>query len=250
MAGTQALAIGSKDGHCYSLNRTNGELLWDTQITDGSSIGGTISSPAAAYGMVFMGAVVNTKTGKVVALDQRSGRIVWEAQQPVSVIGAAAVAGGAVFIGGADGTVRAYDALTGAQLWAVQRGPFYGGLSISGTRVFAGSIDKSVYAFSLAGSQPQPKPSIVAMSPTPGEVWQVRTKYDINWNASSGVSRVDVSISRDGGATWTTLATGLDATARTFRVKAKKPRSETVVVKVSDSSDQSVFGISGIFQIR
>ena len=79
IVGIPALVIGSKNGHCYAVHRQTGELLWDTVITDGNTIGGTISSPAAANGMVFMGAIVQTRTGKVVGLDARTGAIVWEA---------------------------------------------------------------------------------------------------------------------------------------------------------------------------
>jgi len=250
IAPLEALAAGSKDGHVYALNRATGELIWDTQITDGSTVGGTISSPAAAYGMIFLGGAVGGKTGKVVALDQRTGRIVWEAAQPSIVIGAAAVAGGAVFIGGTDGTIRAYDASTGSLLWSEHRATFYGGVSISGTKVFAGCTDNAVYAFSLNTSPPPTRLTIAATSPSSGDVWQVRGKYDITWNAAPGVSNVDVSISRDGGATWTTVASGVDAKTGTLRLKAKKPRSETVVVRITDSADASVSGVSGVFRIR
>jgi outer membrane protein assembly factor BamB len=253
IAPIEALAAGSKDGHVYALNRATGELIWDTQITDGSSTGGTISSPAAAYGMIFMGASVQGRTGKVVALDQRTGRIVWEAAQPGIVVGAAAVAGGAVFIGGTDGSIRAYDASNGALLWSEHRATFYGGVSISGTKVLTGCTDNSLYAFSLATTPPPPPPTkltIAAISPSSGDVWQVRSKYDITWTAAPGVTNVDVSISRDSGATWTTLASGVDAKTGTIRVKAKKPRSETVLVRITDSADQSVSAISGVFRIR
>src|SRR5262249_11409711 len=161
-SGTPALAAGSKDGHCYALYRETGQLIWDTAVTDGSSTSGIISSPAAAYGMIFMGASVDSKTGKVVALDGRDGRIVWEVQQPAQVLGAVAVAGGAVFVGGGDGNLRAYDASTGSLLWSARRAPMLGGVSISTDRVLVGSIDHSVYAFAL----PRPAgPSLAVTSP-------------------------------------------------------------------------------------
>jgi hypothetical protein len=64
------------------------------------------------------------------------------------------------------------------------------------------------------------------------------------------VSRVDVSISRDGGGSWEVLATGLDSSTGALEVKAKKPKSGTVVVRVTDSADSAVFGQSGMFSIR
>ncbi|HLG15115.1 MAG TPA: PQQ-binding-like beta-propeller repeat protein [Blastocatellia bacterium] len=152
-AGVPALAVGSKDGHCYALNRVTGQLLWNTRVTDGSTVGGIISSPAAGYGLVFMGSAVGgNQTGKVVALDQRDGRIVWEAPQTRPVIGPAALADGVLLIGGADGDLRAYDPLTGEKLWSASIGPVLGGISIEQDRIFAGSVDHSVHAFKLGGA--------------------------------------------------------------------------------------------------
>ena len=250
VVGIPALVIGSKNGHCYALHRQTGELLWDTVITDGSSIGGTISSPAAANGMVFMGCQVQSTTGKVVGLDARTGGKVWEAETPDGIIGSTAVSGGAVFIGVADGTVRAYDAQTGNQLWrSASHGRIFGGVSITQDRIFAGSLDQSVYSFGLAGIIPQPRPSISITSPEAGFQVKKGKKFNITWTVSGNVSRVDVSISRDGGITFTPLAENVDAGAGTLRVKAKKPKSETVVVRVSDSSDPSISDQTGAFRI-
>jgi polyvinyl alcohol dehydrogenase (cytochrome) len=248
---TPALAIPSKDGHCYALNRATGELIWDTVVTDGSTIGGIISSPAAAYGRIYFGATVLTRTGKVVALDQRDGRIVWEVTQSSKVFGAAAVGGGVTFIGGFDGRLHAYDASTGAELWSAQTNTVAGGTSISASRVFVGSMDRNVYAFALPTSGPPPAAAALRVtSPSAGEIWSKGQRYDITWVAAAAVARVNVSISRDGGATWKVLAEAMDASPGLLNVKAKKPRSETVIVRVADSSDPTVFADSGTFSIR
>ncbi|MGA9770506.1 MAG: PQQ-binding-like beta-propeller repeat protein [Blastocatellia bacterium] len=248
--GIPMLVIGSKDGHCFALHRQTGELLWDTVVTDGNSAGGGIISSAAVYnGMVFMGATVQAATGKLVALDARTGSKVWEVPQANPVIGATAVSGGAVFIGVLDGTVRAYDAQSGNLLWRATRSTFYGGVSITQDRIFVGSANGSVYSFGLAGVIPQPRASISITSPVTGFQVKKGKKFDITWTVSGDVSRVDVSISRDGGTTWTALAENIDATAGTIRVKAKKPKSETVIVRVADSSDSSVSDQTGAFRI-
>ncbi|MEK6405882.1 MAG: PQQ-binding-like beta-propeller repeat protein [Acidobacteriota bacterium] len=251
--GRQMLAIPSKDGHCYGLHRATGELIWDTVVTDGDSRGGSISSPATAYGKIFFGATVRVATGKVVALDQRDGRIVWDTPLSLPVIGAAAVAGGAVFVGGADGRLRAFDASTGSEVWnSPEHNQMLGGVSISAASLFIGSTDNSVYAFSLpnVGPQPPASASIAVNSPSAGEQWTPGEKYRISWSARAAVSKVDVSISRDGGSTWQVLAEDVDSSLGTLRVKAKKPRSETVLVRLTDSSNDSVFGQSGMFYIR
>ena len=158
-----------------------------------------------------------------------------------------------MFVGGADGALHAFDASTGSQLWSAQRSPMLGGVSISGTSVFVGSQDHNVYAFALPSAPPPPPPASVAVtvnSPVAGEQWTKGERYNVNWSASGGVSRVDVSISRDGGATWVLLADDIDAAPGTHQVKAKKPRSDTVIMRVTDSSNAAVFGESGMFQIR
>jgi len=251
--GIPALAVGSKDGSVYAVRRETGELLWTTRVTDGNSIGGTISSPAAAYGKIFMGATVETRTGKVVALDQRSGQVLWEATQPAPVLGAASVSGGAVFIGGVDGTVRAYDVDDGRLLWSVKRGTIYGGVAIAGDRIYVGSTDNSVYAFALNTTRPNdppPQPGITITSPVAADEWSKGSKYDIRWSVVGGVTSVDVSISRDGGNTFKPLAEDVDASLGSIRVKAKKPRSDSVVVQVTDSSNPSISARSGVFRIR
>ena len=248
---TPALAIPSKDGHCYAVNRATGELIWDTVVTDGNSIGGSICSPAVAYGKIYFGATVQLTTGKVVALDQRDGRIVWEVAQSKKLLGAAAVAGGVLFIGGLDGSLHAYEASTGAELWSAQRSIMAGGVSISATSVFVGSMDRNVYAFELPTPTPPPAAATIRVnSPSGGDEWSKGQRYDITWTASAAVSRVDVSISRDGGTTWELLADDMESAVGVLNVKAKKPRSETVVVRVTNSSSSDVFGQSGVFYIR
>jgi outer membrane protein assembly factor BamB len=248
--GRPALAIPSKDGHCYALNRINGELIWDAVVTDGDSAGGIISTPAVAYGRLFFGATIQARSGKAVALDQRDGRIVWESPLSKPVRGAVAVAGGALFLACEDGALRAYDVSSGEQLWIAQRGQMSGGVSLSRRAVFVGSLDKKVYSFALPNPTQPAVRSITALEPGEGDVWRIKTRNEVAWSVSSGVAKVDVALSRDGGATWNPIAAGIDASAGSLRFKIKKPRSESALIRVSDSSDSTVFGLSGIFRIR
>lgn len=249
-SGQPAVAVPSKDGHCYALNRATGDLIWDTVVTDGNSIGGSIASPAAAFGKIFFGATVQRATGKVVALDQRDGKIVWESPLPLPVLGAAAVAGGVVFAGAADGALHAFDASSGAQLWSAPRNSMLGGVSISGASVFVGSLDHNVYAFALPNNSPPASAALTVTSPTAGEEWIKGQRYNITWSAAGSVSKVDVSISRDGGTTWELWADHLDAVPNSVQIKAKKPKSQTAIIRVTDSSNAAVFGESGVFRIR
>jgi len=256
VSGTPALAVSSKDGYCYALNRDTGALLWATQVTDGSSAGGVLASAAAANGKIFLGAVVGgfqgpgVSSGKVVALDQRLGQVLWEQPQSRWVIGAAAVANGVVFIGGGDGTLRAYDAETGAMLWSAQRDAMWGGVSISSDRVFIGSNDGSVYSFQLNAITPQPRATITVTAPAADVKWRKGQNYNVTWSVSGAITQVDLALSRDGGTTWTPLATGIDASLGSFNVTARKPKSTNVVVRVSNANDASVFSLSGTFRIK
>jgi polyvinyl alcohol dehydrogenase (cytochrome) len=250
VSGLPALAVGSKDGYCYAVRRDTGELLWTTRVTDGSGDTGIIASAAAANGKIYFGARIAGGTGKVVALDQRFGQLVWEQPQAKAVTGAVAVANGLVFSGGGDGLLRAYDAETGATVWSAQRGAMWGGVSVTADRVYVGSNDRSVYSFQLNAITPQPRATIAVTSPANGDLWRKNQNYNVTWSITGSVSRVDVALSRDGGTTWTPLATNVDASAGSLNVTASKPKSRQVVVRVSASSDTTTLGLSGTFRIK
>jgi outer membrane protein assembly factor BamB len=239
--GAPALVIGSKDGHCYAVNRVTGQLIWDVVVSDASAVGGIISSPAAAYGLVFMGSSVNwNANGKVVALDQRDGHIVWEAAQPKQVMGATAVAGGAVFVGGVDGNLRAYDARSGAVLWSAEMGSIFGGVSVSQDRIFVGSADKSVRAFKLpSGTDPPPSaPAVQLLNPNTSVKLTGGSTYTISWSVTgTGVQRQDLSWSRDGGQTWQEIATGLSAGATSFEWTVPNVKTKSGRIRVSEFVD-------------
>jgi polyvinyl alcohol dehydrogenase (cytochrome) len=252
VSGLPALAVGSKDGYCYAVKRDTGELMWATRVTDGSGTAGIISSAAAANGKIYFGASLTNGAGKVAALDQRFGQIVWEQAQPAQVLGAAAVAGGVFFIGGGDDRLRAYDAETGVLLWSAQRGTMWGGVSVTSDRVFIGSNDGSIYSFQLnaATPQPQPRASISVTAPTGGERLRKFEEYNVRWTVSGSIARVDIALSRDNGATWTTLAAGVNAGNGSFTLMPGKPKTTTGIVRVSNSDDASIFGVSGTFRIK
>jgi polyvinyl alcohol dehydrogenase (cytochrome) len=239
--GTPALVIGSKDGHCYALNRATGQLIWDVVVTDASAVGGIISSPAAAYGLVFMGSSVNwNANGKVVALDQRDGHIVWEATQSRQVMGATAVTGGAVFIGGVDGNLRAYDTRNGAVLWSAEMGSIFGGVAVSQDRVFVGSADKSVRAFKLPSGTdlPPSAPTVQLLTPNTTVKLTGGSVYTISWSVTgTGVQRQDLSLSRDGGQTWQEIATGLPANATSYEWTVPNVKTRSGRVRVSEFVD-------------
>jgi polyvinyl alcohol dehydrogenase (cytochrome) len=117
--GKDIVGIGVKSGNYFALDRDSGEIIWRTTISSGSVLGGVISAPAYADGLIF--AASNeflTSMSTAVAMDARSGDIVWRAQYGDLTYGGVAHANGVVFIGSTSGAIYAYDAMTGATLWA------------------------------------------------------------------------------------------------------------------------------------
>ena len=117
--------------HIRAFNAANGKLLWeyDAKVRDiaQSSLHMSWGNKGIAWwnGKVFLA----TTDGRVIALDDKTGNVVWETRQfELSEVrnsnGAPRVFDGKVIIGhgGADitplrGYVTAYDAMTGKQLW-------------------------------------------------------------------------------------------------------------------------------------
>ena len=91
------------------------------------SIPASVANPVVASGTLF----VASGSGKILALDPRTGATRWSRSTGVSslgtcatysqgAVGAAAVVGSTVFAPGGDGRVYAFDTATGNQLWATQ----------------------------------------------------------------------------------------------------------------------------------
>jgi polyvinyl alcohol dehydrogenase (cytochrome) len=146
--GKQVLLTGQKSGLAYGFDPDTGSLLWKTSLGDGSALGGIewgvaadrehFLVPVSDIGrlMHFNGAVAGEPPGRpgLYALDPENGRIVWQHAAPDapchyasdkekpsmcvrSQSAAPAAMPGAVFQGGIDGWIRAYDSHTGEILW-------------------------------------------------------------------------------------------------------------------------------------
>jgi polyvinyl alcohol dehydrogenase (cytochrome) len=139
--GRQMLVAGQKSGEVHAIDPDTGKLIWKAKPGRGGILGGIHFSLAADGGLVF--APVNDtpnldhKTGKpyvepahpgVYALELATGRTVWSAPADASAcvpgqpcrLGysqAITAIGGLVFAGASDGTLRAFDARTGALVW-------------------------------------------------------------------------------------------------------------------------------------
>jgi outer membrane protein assembly factor BamB len=179
-AGGRALVgLGNKDAAYYAVDRSTGELVWRTQVTEPGiprpntnySTGGFIGATAVADGVVVGGTAVGG-TPALHALDTATGTIKWQQAEAADTYASAAIANGVVFLGSTtDFTLRALDLQTGEVLWSKElRGGVAGGAAIVGDDVIAvagirepgvGNRNRKsgVYRFSLRG-----KP--VASAPT------------------------------------------------------------------------------------
>ena len=186
---TELLGIGQKSGIYYALDPDTGEVVWQTKVGPGGSLGG-ITWGAATDGKHVFTLIVNTNHeettltahdgtrstttgGYWAALDAATGKIDWEVadpQGPYVGSGFVSSANGVVYVGSAAPTgnnMYALDAETGEVKWgfpsggsvwsgaAVVDGSVYWGSGYARTELlgfgYNGGNDK-LYAFNLQGA--------------------------------------------------------------------------------------------------
>jgi outer membrane protein assembly factor BamB len=118
--------------------------LWSVDL------GAPVSYPVVGQGRVFVTVSTSPRAPKVVALDQRSGAVLWEAQAAPLPQGTldCAYDRGAVFTTTSEGYVRAFDAATGAERWSSR--PFFAFTSpptAVGGLLFVSGYDTGTVAF-------------------------------------------------------------------------------------------------------
>ncbi len=122
----------------YALDARTGAIVWVYS-------GGSSSSPAVGYGLVYVGS-----EDLLYALNAASGEVVWEFQAPGGMT-TPAVANGIVYVSGGAGYLYALDARTGTQLWSYKIGDLCEtAITVVNGVVYASSCYPSkLYAFSL-----------------------------------------------------------------------------------------------------
>ena len=108
-------------GEFFAIDAGNGNTKWSTPIIGGAfgRGGGAYSTPAVAYGRVYVGAF----DGRVYSLDEDTGSVAWTYSTgaevyPGPVVADVRGAPPAVYIGSADGKAYALNAKTGNLLWS------------------------------------------------------------------------------------------------------------------------------------
>ncbi|HWB75680.1 MAG TPA: PQQ-binding-like beta-propeller repeat protein [Nannocystaceae bacterium] len=131
------LGVGDKAGVYAVLDRDDGETVWAVQLTEGSHLGGVMTTAAVGDGTIWVASNEWATSifefddpanhSSMFALSAEDGTQLWQRPLPFPAFGATTWAGGVVFQGTIDGTVHALDAATGVELWSVMPGGDIGG---------------------------------------------------------------------------------------------------------------------------
>jgi polyvinyl alcohol dehydrogenase (cytochrome) len=177
------VGVGQKSGIYWALDRTTGEVIWNTLVGPGSFLGGIEWGTAFDGTRVYAGngnlsSKVHTLQpsgqshdgGSWTAMDTATGKILWQTPstgaKPNGALGAVTVANGVLFGGAVSPTgdnMFAMDATTGQPLWhfaaggsvnggpAVADGVVYWGAGYDHMKAVGMSGAKKLYAFSVDG---------------------------------------------------------------------------------------------------
>ena len=161
-AGRRLVGAGQKDGSYYAFLRDDlgHGPVWRTPLARGGGCpecgDGTLSTAAFDGLRLYVGAGAPPGTpdrfeaGTVSALDPATGSIVWQYSIPGGpVFAPITVVNDVVLVAGAF-RVAALSAATGAERWSYPViAQLFGGIAVSGGRIFLGDVYGFVYAFGL-----------------------------------------------------------------------------------------------------
>lgn len=193
IAGTRRrlLAAGQKSGVFHVLDRDNGTIVWQRQVSGGSALIGGVFNNGAYDGQRLILAgnqgtssgpgsePSNNSSGKnttsvLEALDPASGGVLWERQLPAWVWAPITLANGVGFVA-VDKELQAFRTDNGQKLFTfgtggtiacaptIAEGRVHFG---SGLSYFTGTSDNTLHVLGLEA--PAPSPSPTATPPTPG----------------------------------------------------------------------------------
>ncbi|XP_061367097.1 uncharacterized protein LOC133310218 [Gastrolobium bilobum] len=146
-----------KSGFTWALNRDDGKLIWSTEAGPGGVAGGgswgaatdeeRVYTNIANFGGKMFTLLPSNKTttsGGWVAMEAKSGRILWSIANPSNApaFGPVSVANGIVFVGSGNvkGPVYAINGKTGEIMWSYETGStVFGGMSISDGCIYFGN---------------------------------------------------------------------------------------------------------------
>jgi outer membrane protein assembly factor BamB len=113
-------------------------LAWLVTPMDSEPIGAAVDS-----GIIF----VVYSGGRLMALDQVSGRVIWDTQAPVELVSPPAADSHQVWVGAEDGTIFIYDATSGQMINSyATKGAVYAAPALTSALAFCPSSDGTIYA--------------------------------------------------------------------------------------------------------
>ena len=146
------ISSDSESGFIYAFDKHKGTIIWQS-----IPIGITFSTPAVAYGKVFVGSY----DGNIYAFNETNGELIWSYKTDDRIqFSSPAIASGMVFIGSDDNYVYCLNESNGKLIWkyktehCVVSSP-----AISDGILYIGSIDGKIYAIAT------PVPTTVDIKP-------------------------------------------------------------------------------------
>lgn len=137
--GRDVVGAGAKSGEYVLLDRDTGDELWRAMLTEGSALGGIMSTAATDGQKIYVASNDGGGPGSVFALAAATGEVVWERPFGSPIIGSMSLANGVIFRGAFDGTFNAIDASDGTVLWTAEvDGPIAGGAAVASGVVLVG----------------------------------------------------------------------------------------------------------------
>jgi outer membrane protein assembly factor BamB len=166
VAGADLVYLANAEGDVRALSLATGEIVWTTSLVSaGNWDYAIVGTPVLAENRLF----VPTHYRHLAALDASSGEVQWqieagESRLPVahsstiarSFSGSPVFAGGVLWVGGADGALRALQPESGDELWRLDLGsPITAGLAPAGEVLFVATYDGTLRAMARRGELPE-----------------------------------------------------------------------------------------------
>ncbi len=152
---------GQKSGVYWALDRSTGEVVWQTQVSPAGFLGGMEGTSAVSDGVIAVPATNwpefdGPATGLVSGLDAATGAVLWTSEQTAPAASPVGIADGVVFHAGLDGIVHAYDLSDGTELWSFDLGgSASGGIAIADGTVVVGAATPLFAPFIRPGTTVQ-----------------------------------------------------------------------------------------------
>jgi len=128
-----AVVTGARDGTVTSLSAADGKTLWRI-ATPGRIRGDTLLSGAHV--------VVPSEDGNLYALDAKTGGLAWKLTADGALVGEPITAERGIYVASTAGTLYRIDPATGRATWTFGVGtPVRGGCAVTGGRIFIGGAD-------------------------------------------------------------------------------------------------------------